>query len=75
MQGGESRPERKNGMINAYNYIKVEFDENGERRIREAIDTLNEIIGSISKITLLEYVDDMRTTVEQLEGFLKGEMI
>ena len=61
-------------MIDANMYVKVEFDEEGRKKIEEAYLTINNIIAALQNVgghtTQME--DDLDTAKDYLQAILDG---
>lgn len=61
-------------MIRAEAYIKVEFDDEGQKRISEAIETLEEVYDAVTKISSCGWVSSFGDTIDALREMLDGQM-
>lgn len=61
-------------MIDANMYVKIEFDEEGRKKIEEAYLTINNIIAALQNVgghtTQME--DDLDTAKDYLQAILDG---
>lgn len=61
-------------MIRAENWITIEFDAEGQKKIAEAIETMETICDAIGGITsCCDWSDKLREAVSVLDEMLRGE--
>lgn len=61
-------------MIKAESWIRVEFDEEGRKKIEEAVKTMQDVNNAIGKIiSSCDWSDDLRRAIDTLQDILNGE--
>lgn len=69
MFGGIKESEREDyKMIDANMYVKVEFDEEGKKKIEDAYETLTEIVGALKSVGA--HTSEMEKQLEDARAYL-----
>lgn len=62
-------------MIKANMWLKVAYDDVGERRIRNAIETMEEIDNDVRSVSPYDgYTEPLRNAIDLLSRILDGEL-